>query len=300
VIAQARFREVLQVINDTAVPVTEWFGKEAERHYDVVPDHLVKERETLTTGGVELVLYPVHGGETSDGLLIHLPGSGLLFIGDVMMPYLGAPFLPEGSVEGFFETIELIQRLRPRMLVHGHTGLTENVTIEIVPACGAALRELYDQVLASIREGETLIQVLHRNLLPAVLRSEPGAVLPYLLTRDNFIQRLYHQLRIPTKWPTQSDGNGPRPSEAAWRSTRRSGSAPEDHLLIDGLRVVWHRPATLAIGGLAASVRAGAPRSAVGLVDPSLQPTDWADLPDAILQVASSGQPRHRRRDQVS
>jgi hypothetical protein len=67
-------------------------------------------------------------------------------------------------------------------------------------------------------------------------------------------------LRIPTKWPTQSDGNGPPPSEAAWRPTRGSGSAPEDHLLIDGLRVVWQRPATLAIGGLAAGVRAGAGR----------------------------------------
>ena len=102
VIAQARFQEVLQVINDTALPVTEWFGKEAGRQYDVVPDHLVNERETLTTGGVELVLYPSRGGETSDGLLIHLPASGLLFVGDVMMPYVGAPFLPEGSAEGFF------------------------------------------------------------------------------------------------------------------------------------------------------------------------------------------------------
>jgi glyoxylase-like metal-dependent hydrolase (beta-lactamase superfamily II) len=210
VIAQAGFHEVLEVVNDTALPVTEWFGKEAGRRYDVVPDHLVKERETLTTGGVELVLYPAHGGETSDGLLIHLPASGLLFVGDVMMPYLGAPFLPEGSVEGFFETIELIQRLRPRLLVHGHTGLTENLTIELAPAYGAALRELYHHALNSIREGDTLFQVLDRNLLPAVLRSEPEAVLPYILTRDNLVQRLYQQRT--GYWKSDGEGvllNGP-------------------------------------------------------------------------------------------
>jgi glyoxylase-like metal-dependent hydrolase (beta-lactamase superfamily II) len=210
VIAQAGFEAVLQVVNDTALPVTEWFGKEAGRHYDVVPDHLVKERETLKTGGVELVLYPARGGETSDGLLIHLPASGLLFVGDVLMPYLGAPFLPEGSAEGYFETIDLVQRLRPRLMVHGHTGLTENVTIELVPVFGAALRELYDHVLNSIREGDTLSQVLRRNLLPAVLRSAPEAVLPYLLTRDNLIQRLYHQRT--GYWKSNGEGvlpNGP-------------------------------------------------------------------------------------------
>jgi glyoxylase-like metal-dependent hydrolase (beta-lactamase superfamily II) len=193
VFAQVRFHEELQIVNEAEMPVLEWFGREARRHYDVVPDHLVSERETLTVGGVEFVLYPVHGGETSDGLLIHLPASGLLFVGDVTMPYLGAPFLPEGSAEGLFDTLELVQRLRPRLLVHGHTGLTDTVTIDVVPAFAAALRELYNQVLTSIREGESLIQIMQRNILPSVLRSEPNAVVPYLLMRDNLVQRVYHQ-----------------------------------------------------------------------------------------------------------
>jgi len=36
-------------------------------------------------------LIPIPGGETSDGLFIHLPDAGILFAGDFIMPYLGAP-----------------------------------------------------------------------------------------------------------------------------------------------------------------------------------------------------------------
>jgi glyoxylase-like metal-dependent hydrolase (beta-lactamase superfamily II) len=193
IIAQARFPEELKIVEATPIPRGEWFGERAEGGYDVAPDRLIAEPETLTVGGVELVLYPVRGGETSDGLLIHLPQHELLFVGDVLMPYLGAPFLPEGSAEGLFETIDLIQRLRPRRLVHGHTGLTENFTVEILPTLGAALRELHDDVLAAIREGEPLHRILSHNVLPAVLRERPDAVMPYLITRDNLVQRVHRQ-----------------------------------------------------------------------------------------------------------
>jgi len=153
----------------------------------------VNEAETLVLGGTEFSLYPVHGGETSDALLVHLPASGVLFTGDVLMPFLGAPFLPEGSAEGLFETLELIQRLAPRLLVHGHTPLTEQFTVGILPALDAALCELHQQVLEGVRNAQTLVQILGRNVLPNVLQSNPAAVMPYLLLRENFVKRVYHQ-----------------------------------------------------------------------------------------------------------
>jgi len=36
-------------------------------------------------------LIPVQGGETRDAMFIHLPDLGVLFVGDFIMPYLGAP-----------------------------------------------------------------------------------------------------------------------------------------------------------------------------------------------------------------
>ena len=61
VIAQARFAEELQIVNETGVGFRYFFGGEARRRYDVVPDQLVEARKTLTVGGTEFVFYPVRG-----------------------------------------------------------------------------------------------------------------------------------------------------------------------------------------------------------------------------------------------
>ncbi len=145
VIAQARFADELRRVNETGVRFRYFFGGEGQRRYEVVPDHLISERERLMVGGTEFVLYPVRGGETEDALVIHLPASGVLFVGDAFMPYLGAPFLSEGSAEGLFG------------------------------------------------QGNTLVEILHQNLLPSALRPHPQAVIPFLAARDQLIQRVYHQ-----------------------------------------------------------------------------------------------------------
>ncbi len=193
VVARANFADELRLVNEAGVRFRYFFGSEGRRRYEVSPDHLVNRRETLTVGGTEFVLYPVRGGETEDALLIHLPARGLLFVGDVLMPYLGAPFLPEGSAEGLFETLTVIRSLEPRLLIHGHTALTENFPISAVPGLEVALREVYERTLAGIGDGKTLVELLHQNLLPEALRFHPTATVPFVVMRDNFIKRVYHQ-----------------------------------------------------------------------------------------------------------
>jgi glyoxylase-like metal-dependent hydrolase (beta-lactamase superfamily II) len=159
----------------------------------VVPDQLISQPTPLTVGGTELVLYPAPGGETTDALMVHLPASGVLFAGDVMMPYLGQPFAAEGSPEGLLETFAFIGSLRPRLLIHGHTTLTEQFTAEAITGLQAALTQLHGEVLDGIRGGRTLPDILEEASLPAVLRDHPTAVVPYLVIRDHFTERLYHQ-----------------------------------------------------------------------------------------------------------
>jgi glyoxylase-like metal-dependent hydrolase (beta-lactamase superfamily II) len=193
VIAHADFAAELGSVNEIAPPFPFFFGAESKESFELTPDHLVRDPQTLVIGGTEFQLYPARGGETRDALLIHLPSTGVTFTGDAFMPYLGAPFLPEGSADGLFETIDLLQRLSPRLLIHGHTPLTEQFTIQMLPALGAALHELHAQTLEGIRAGETLPQILGRNVLPEVICSDPGAVVPYLVMRENFVKRVYHQ-----------------------------------------------------------------------------------------------------------
>ncbi len=194
VIAQANFRDELR-LQHASPPIL--FRRVdpsgAGRWLDVVPDRLVGVPQKLTIGGVDFHLYPISGGETSDGLVVHLPDRGVAIVGDMLTPQLGGPFFPEGSAEGLFEAMTLVEGLGPRLVIHGHTPLTNLFTIDVFPALAAALRDLHQHTLDAIRDGVALADVLARNHLPAGLRDHPEAVLPYLVMRDNLIKRVHHQ-----------------------------------------------------------------------------------------------------------
>ena len=179
--------------------------------FDVQPDRLISERTSVVVGDTEFVLIPVRGGETPDALMVYLPASGLLFTGDVMMPYLGVPFTAEGSPEGLLETLRYIRELAPRQLIQGHTTLTENFTIEALTGLEPALTELHEFALARIGENMPLPNILDVGYLPALLRDHPAAVVPYLVTRDDFIARLYHQRT--GYWQPDGQGLDPRSAE---------------------------------------------------------------------------------------
>ena len=95
--------------------------------------------------------------------------------------------------------------MRPRLLIQGHTTLTELFTAGAVPGLEAALTQLHGEVLDGIRGGRTLPDILEQASFPAVLREHPAAVVPYLVIRDHFTERLYHQRT--GYW--QPDGTGP-------------------------------------------------------------------------------------------
>ena len=222
VIAQAGFPSELQRQHANVVPFRYFTGSGAgfgsgaadATPAEITVDQLITGETTVAIGGKDFILYPTTGGETGDALMVYLPASGVLFTGDVMMPYLGAPFFAEGSPDGLLDTLALIAEISPRMLVHGHTLLTEVFTVDTVPGLLTALTELRDQSLAGISRGLTLTGLLRANVLPEVLREHPAAVGPYLATRDHFVQRLYHQ--HSGYW--QPDGQGLEPIAAAGRA----------------------------------------------------------------------------------
>jgi glyoxylase-like metal-dependent hydrolase (beta-lactamase superfamily II) len=212
---------------DTVVIASARFPAEAERlrHYvpreltgtaanassGVGPDRLISERTALVVGDTEFVLQPVRGGETPDALMVYLPASGVLFAGDVLMPYLGVPFSAEGSPEGLLTTLRAIRDLAPRQLIGGHTTLTDNFTIEAVAGLEPALTELHQFVLARIGDNMPLPDILDLVHLPGLLRDHPTAVVPYLVSRDTFVARLYHQRT--GYWHPDGQGLDPRSQE---------------------------------------------------------------------------------------
>jgi glyoxylase-like metal-dependent hydrolase (beta-lactamase superfamily II) len=214
VIASAGFPAEAERQRHWRIPFRNFTGTGASPAADVKPDRLIGEQMPVVIGGTEFVLIPVKGGETPDALMVHLPASGLLFTGDVMMPYLGAPFTAEGSPEGLLDTLRYIRELAPRQLIHGHITLTENFTIEALAGLQPALTELHEFTLARIAENMTLPHMLDLAYLPALLRDHPAAAVPFLVCRDHFIARLHHQRT--GYWQPDGQGIDPRsPEETA-------------------------------------------------------------------------------------
>jgi hypothetical protein len=111
------------------------------------------------------------------------------------MPFLGAPFVEEGNLEGLLEAIDVAARLNPSHLLHGHEPLNRLFpTPAVLTAMQSHLAWLRAQVLAAIQHGSDRAAIQQANLIPpGLIAGEPGAQLPYLVMRENVINRVFHQ-----------------------------------------------------------------------------------------------------------
>jgi glyoxylase-like metal-dependent hydrolase (beta-lactamase superfamily II) len=162
---------------------------------DFKPDATIDRPTELKVGGTRIELIPVRGGETHDAMFIHLPDLGVLFVGDFIMPYIGAPFVVEGDLQGLLDAIDVVVQKNPRYMLHGHEPLTRNFSSpDMLAQLKINLSWLRDQVLAAIRRGDTRAAIHQANLIPpGLLGGHPDALLPFLILREHVIDRLYHQ-----------------------------------------------------------------------------------------------------------
>jgi glyoxylase-like metal-dependent hydrolase (beta-lactamase superfamily II) len=159
------------------------------------PDMEIEKPTTLVVGGTTFELLPARGGETDDAMFVHMPAERVLFVGDVLMPYFGAPFTEEGSVDGLLDSIQQIDGLQPRYLLHGHEPLTRIFSsTEMLNDLRVQLVWLRDEVRRAMREGRERGEIQQANLIPPTLARSPTSVhLAYLVQRENLINRVFDQ-----------------------------------------------------------------------------------------------------------
>jgi glyoxylase-like metal-dependent hydrolase (beta-lactamase superfamily II) len=159
------------------------------------PDTGIDRPTEINVGGTRIELLPTRGGETDDAMLVRLPEQGVLFVGDILMPYLGAPFAEEGSLDGMLAAIEQVSTLKPRLLLHGHEPLTRlfNST-DMLDDLRVQLVWLRAAVLRDIAGGAERGAIQQANLVPPTLaKSPPSVQLAYLVMRENVVNRLFDQ-----------------------------------------------------------------------------------------------------------
>src|SRR6266852_1459943 len=159
------------------------------------PDVTIDSRTDLKIGGTRIELIPVHGGESHDAMFIHLPDQGVMFVGDFIMPYLGAPFVEEGDFQGLLDAIDVVVEKHPQHLLHGHEPLTRNfASATMLAQLKTDLVWLREQVLVGVRRGDERAAIHQANLIPpSLLGGQPDVYQPYFILREHVIDRLYDQ-----------------------------------------------------------------------------------------------------------
>ena len=118
-----------------------------------------------------------------------------MFVGDFIMPYLGAPFVEEGNFQGLLDAIDIVAAEHPQYLLHGHEPLTRNFnSTAILAQLKPDLEWLRGQVLSAIGRGEERGAIHQANLIPpGLIDGQPDVYLPYFIMREHIIDRLYDQ-----------------------------------------------------------------------------------------------------------
>src|SRR5215813_4854829 len=190
-------KELSIVLNAPGVFGPRFFGSRfsLEDVQSFKPDITIDRHTEMKIGGTRIEFIPVQGGETRDALLIHLPDHGVMFVGDFIMPYLGAPFVEEGSLDGLLDAIDIVVQKSPRYLLHGHEPLTRLFASPVMLAnLKSHLAWLGEQVLAAIRRGDERASIQQANLIPpGLLTGDPEVQQPYIVMRENVINRIYDQ-----------------------------------------------------------------------------------------------------------
>ncbi len=176
---------------------------------DYAPDVVIDTPTDLVIGDTQITLIPTIGGETEDAMLIHLPEHGIVLTGDVLMPFYGEPWVNEGHIEEAVQTMDTILALEPKLILHGHFGITAMYPDAPVLA---GYRDAYVWLIAEARRyllnGYAVEEIIRMNLIPPGLAAHEEIFLSYLAPRDHIIRRLGDS--ITGIWREDSTGREPR------------------------------------------------------------------------------------------
>lgn len=169
------------------------FFRGADFDHDAVdnyaPTRPVSEDTEIQIGDSRIVLKPVTGGETEDALLIHFPALETVFVGDIVMPWYGEPWVNEGFIDDTLATIEDVLACDARHVLHGHHPLTMMFDADNLKAFRRHYSWLVETTKDHAAHGFSSKDIIRLNLIPPDLVGSPELYLPFAASRDSVIAR---------------------------------------------------------------------------------------------------------------
>ena len=194
--SRENYHEEYDRVLEESVQFNYFFGSDLNKElfFDYKPDVTISDVTKVTIGGTLFRLIPISGGETPDGIFIYMPKESVLFVGDFIMPFIGAPFFEEGNVPGLLETMDVLVSLNPKYVLHGHETLTRLYNPpDVIAKLRVQLDWLNVETLKAIRKGIDRSSIHQLNLIPPTLLQQQETHLQFLILRENFINRIYDQ-----------------------------------------------------------------------------------------------------------
>lgn len=155
----------------------------------------VDQNKTLIIGGTHIDLEVVVGNETEDALFISLPKQKVLFVGDVLMPYLGDPWVEEGFINEPILAMKTINTYNAEHIIHGHFGLTFMYgTNQQIREFHKVYTWLKESVYTHIKAGYSANEIMRLNLIPPGLEKHSELYIGYLAQRKYVIARMVDKM----------------------------------------------------------------------------------------------------------
>ncbi len=171
------------------------------------PDITVTKDTALNIGGTRFDLIPVTGGETEDAMIINLPELEVMFVGDIVMPWYGEPWVNEGFMDGAAEAMDAVIKRNPKHILHGHYPLTMMFQLEAMKKFRQVYQWLVEVTRDHVGNGYCAKDIIRLNLIAPGLQDHPDIYLCYIASRDSIIARVSdHMVGI---WREDATGQEP-------------------------------------------------------------------------------------------
>lgn len=150
---------------------------------DPIPTLMFTDHHVFTLGGRRFELLSAPGGETTDSLIVWLPGERTAFSGNMMGPIFGhVPNLYTirgdkiRSALRFIASVDRLRALEPELLITGHGEPVRgaaHIAAELTKVRNA-VQWIHDQTVEGMNAGTDLFTLMREIVLPPELRLGEG------------------------------------------------------------------------------------------------------------------------------